>query len=167
VASRQVFGVNFAAAILTRSFLEAQPFSDFLDEDIWMYLDDIDFAARVNVMGWKSWLVPGAQAYHMGSASSSKNPGFSVFMSYRNNFYTLVKNFPLIIVLGVLPGALITDIRTLLQLVRHRNYSVAKAIVRARLVSLTHFGVFLTKKRTLAKYRKLSTRDLWKAMTAS
>ncbi len=44
--TQRVFGVNAAAALYTRAFLEAQPFDDYLDETMGMYLEDVDLAAR-------------------------------------------------------------------------------------------------------------------------
>lgn len=163
--SQRVFGVNFAAAIVSRDFIDAQPFDDYLDKDIWMYIDDIDFAARTAIMGWQNWLVEtGARAYHMGSASSGKNPGFSVFMSYRNHLYMLVKNMPFLILARLLMATIAADAVEYYRLVRGKNWRAIKAIVRGRFMSLFHLGVFFKKRKGLMKLRSVSNKELWDLM---
>ena len=64
---------------------------------MFMYLEDVDVAARATVMGWTSYFVPDAVAYHMGSASTGGGTGksrYAFYMTYRNNFGMLVKNLP-------------------------------------------------------------------------
>ncbi len=162
---KRVFGVNAAAALYSRAFLEAQPFGkDYLDSDLWTYVEDVDLAARATVMGWENWLVGSSEAYHMGSAS--KNPGFSVFLIYRNNLLMMVKNLPLSTLLRTIPGAMATDIKTLWQLLRGRNYATAKALVKGRLYSLPKLPKFIGKRRQLKKHRKVTKSELHDLMTA-
>lgn len=161
--TRIVFGTNAAAALITREFLETQPFGDdYLDSDLWMYLEDVDLAARATVTGWQNWYVNTSAAYHMGSASSSKNPGFSVYLIYRNNFPMIVKNFPLWLVLRMLPGLILTDAQTAIQLLRGRNKIALKAMLKGRLFGLPLAVKMIAKHRRLK--RAISTSDLWALM---
>lgn len=163
--TRKVFGVNAAAALYSRAFLEAQPFGeDYFDSGLWMYLEDVDLAARATVMGWDNWFVNKSSAYHMGSASSNKNPGFSVFMVYRNNIAMLVKNFPAGILIRIAPRLIIADIQSIYNLWRHRNYRAAKSIVKGRLKGLPMLPKFIRKRRQLRKKSTLSSRQLWRLM---
>lgn len=160
--TQKVFGVNAAAALYSRTFLEEQPFGeDYFDSAMWMYLEDVDLAARATVMGWENWSVNESEAYHMGSASSSKNPGFSVHLIYRNNLPLLVKNLPLPIVLKILPRLAAADCRILYGLVRGRNYVVAKALLRGRLRSLPMSFGFWAKHRQLQQRSVLNRSSLW------
>ena len=115
-SSRRVFGVNAAACLFTREFIEAQPFDELFDESMFMYLEDVDVAARATVMGWPSHFVPDAIAYHLGSASTGGGTGksrYAFYMTYRNNFGMLVKNLPWTILLKVLIRAPRADYRTI------------------------------------------------------
>lgn len=166
IGTVKVFGVNAAACLYSRAFLETQPFgNDYFDSDMWMYLEDVDLAARSTIMGWTNWCIDKSAAYHMGSASSSKNPGFSVFMCYRNNIPMAIKNFPLVLVLLLIPGAFYTDLITLLKLARHRNFVPLKAIIKGRLMGVLMIPRFL-KKRSLLKASSpaLSSRRIWKIL---
>lgn len=162
----QVYGANAAAAMYSRAFLNAQPFgTDYFDSDLWMYLEDVDLATRAVIMGWESWLVHGSLAYHMGSASSGKNPGFSVFMSYRNNLPTLVKNMPFTIMIRILPGLIFTDMQTLLTLLRARNFKILRAILKGRFASLSMLPLFIRKHYQLKKKAQLiPSSQLWKLL---
>ncbi|HUC95707.1 MAG TPA: glycosyltransferase family 2 protein, partial [Candidatus Saccharimonadia bacterium] len=103
VSPQKVFGCNAAAMLITRKFIETQPFRELFDETMFMYLEDVDLAARATVMGWDNFVVPGTKAYHMGSVSSNKkDPSFSIYLSFRNNTGLLIKNLPFKILIKIL-----------------------------------------------------------------
>ena len=132
---KKVFGVNAAACMISRAFIEAQPFGDELfDEKMFMYLEDVDLAARATVLGWDNYLVPDARALHMGSASSGKNPGFSLYMTFRNNSAMLFKNFPLKMLIRMSPAILRGDIDTIRVLRRMGKEDAASKVVKGRLI---------------------------------
>lgn len=161
----QIFGVNAAACIYTADFLKKQPFgSDYLDSDMWMYLEDVDLALRAQILNYESWLVAGAFAYHMGSASSSKNPGFSVFMIYRNNASMLVKNLPSKILMKVVPRLVLSDIVLIAGFLRHRNLRTIKYIIKGRVHSLRRLGLFYGKRKKLISNGRSNTKKLLKYM---
>jgi GT2 family glycosyltransferase len=161
----KVFGVNAAAALYSRKFLEQQPFgSQFFDNDLFMYLEDADLCARAIVMGWNNYFTDSARAYHMGSASSSKRPWFSAYFTYRNNALILYKNMPWSILIRMVKGAIRTDLATLSNHLEQRRYRVAWAILRGRIVSIFMLPLYMGKRR---KMRHVSKRDddaLWELM---
>lgn len=161
----KVFGTNLAAALISRQFLEAQPFGEeYFDTDLWMYLEDVDFAARSIVMGWDNWVVGKSCAYHMGSASSSGNPGFSVFMTYRNNALVIYKNLPASTIIRVIPGLIFTDLESLYRTFRGRNYTAFKAIIKGRFRSLSMLFKLRNKRKLLQKYKVITNAELWEIM---
>jgi len=163
--TRIVFGTNAAATLFSRDFLDAQPFkNEYFDADMWMYLEDVDMAARATIMGWNSWFVNKSAAYHMGSASSSKNPGFSVYYIYRNNLPMLYKNFPITILIRMVPGLVATDMRTILNLIKGRDRTALKALVRGRLNGIPLLLRMQKKRTILRKKRTVNTRELWQLM---
>jgi GT2 family glycosyltransferase len=102
-----------------------------------MYLEVVDVAKEQH-MGWSNFVVPGARAYHMGSASSSKTPGFSVFYTYRNNAGLLIKNLPLPVLVKVFPKLIRGDIETIKVLYKSNRSSQIKYIRKGRLISLVY-----------------------------
>ena len=163
--TERVFGVNAAAALYSRAFLDAQPFEDYLDEQLGMYLEDVDLAARAVVMGWESWFVSGTYAYHMGSASSKKRAsGFSLYMTWRNQPGMLISNLPGRTLLRALPSAIKADVQTLAHLRRIGEHDLVPFVVKGRLVGLLRAPLFLRKRKRLAPYRVIDADLLWQLM---
>jgi GT2 family glycosyltransferase len=164
IAPRKVFGCNAAAVVYSRGFIEQQPFDEFFDERMFMYLEDVDIAARATMLGWDNYVVPGARAYHMGSASSGKNPGWSLYMTFRNNSGMLVKNLPLLVLLRMFPKLVRGDIDTIKVLWRTNRRPAIKLVVKGRLIGVAMTPLYLAKRFKLAKHRNIETMDLWRLM---
>ena len=130
---RKVMGVNAAAALWTRSFIEHQPDSHsvFFDERFHMYYEDIDLAFRGFVAGYDSYFVPEAVAYHMGSVSAKKRKSsYSVTMLSRNQPAVIVKNAPVGVVLRSVPAALVAWTRFLRQVAAdHSRWTAVMAVL--------------------------------------
>lgn len=160
----RVFGINAAAGLYSRAFIEAQPYKNLFDETMFMYLEDVDVALRATLMGWPSYIVPNTSAYHMGSASSGKNPNFSIYMTFRNNTGLLVKNMPFSLLARMLPSVIKTDYLMVRRLKEIGKPAAAKKVVRGRLVSLLYIPVFLFKRLRLIGKKQISRRHLWSLM---
>lgn len=168
IENHVVFGVNAAACMINVRFLKSQGFDkQYFDEDMWMYLEDVDLAARSTITGWKNWYVNGSFAYHMGSASSGKNPGFSIYYSYRNNLSMLIKNMPFTVLVVAIFGAIVTDAMTLYNLLRARNKVAIKAIIKGRLKSILVSPTYIKKRRIVRASSKISKANLRNLMDAS
>jgi GT2 family glycosyltransferase len=162
---RKVFGVNAAACVITREFIEAQPFgTEFFDETMFMYLEDVDVAARATVMGWDNYLVPSARAYHMGSASSGKNPSFSLYMTFRNNLGLNIKNLPLPILARVVVSIFKADRASIRHLKLIGKPEGVKAIIKGRIIGMFFIPIFIYKRLRLRKYREIDREYLWQLM---
>lgn len=162
---KKVFGVNAAACVITRKFIEAQPFgAELFDERLFMYLEDVDLATRATVMGWDNYLVPGARAFHMGSASSGKNPGFSLYMTFRNNSCMLYKNLPFTVLLKVIPKLIRGDIDTVRHLRRLDRPEAARKVIKGRLIGLLRVPLYIRKRRIMSRRRVISAAYIWQLM---
>ena len=162
IAPQKVYGCNAAAAMYSRKFIEEQPFEEFFDETMWMYLEDVDVATRATIMGWDNYVVPGARAYHMGSASSGKNKGFSLYHTFRNNSGLILKNFPLIIIVKILPKLFRGDIDTYKVLWRTGRAKEIQYVIKGRLIGLLQAPIYLVKRRKIQN--NITSRRLWRLM---
>ena len=81
-----------AAAALYRA--EAFRTVGLLDEDLYAYYEDADWAFRARLAGYTCRYEPSAVAYHVGGASSSRRGDFEVFQCQRNAIALLAKNYP-------------------------------------------------------------------------
>jgi GT2 family glycosyltransferase len=163
---KKVFGVNAAACLISRKFIEAQPFGkEVFDERMFMYLEDIDLSARSTIMGWDNYSVPNAYAYHMGSASSGKNPGFSLYMTFRNNSGMLYKNIPYSILLRLVPKIVRSDIETFRHLRRLGKKAAAWKMLRGRVAGLWYVPRYSLKRRKVQKIQNIDKDYLWQLMS--
>jgi GT2 family glycosyltransferase len=108
---REVFGHSGALVLFRREALDSSMIKigegtgEYFDEDFFCYKEDVDLAWRLQLLGWKSFLIPLAVAYHVRSMSGSEKKGLnsifknrqrqsplSRYYSYRNHFYVLLKN---------------------------------------------------------------------------
>ncbi|MBC7404825.1 MAG: glycosyltransferase family 2 protein [Cytophaga sp.] len=162
---RKVFGVNAAAAMISRSFVDAQPFANLFDETMFMYLEDVDLSARATVIGWDNYLVPGTFAYHMGSASSGKKPGFSLYMTYRNNLALLAKNIPLPMLIRMGPDMVRSDYHTIRHLRRIGQADVVPKLIKGRFIGLVRLPLYTSSIIRMHTYRKSVCKSyLWQLM---
>lgn len=161
----EVQGVNAAAAIITRKFIEEQPEKNLFDESFFMYLEDVDVALRAEIMGWKNYFVSTAKAYHMGSASSNgRSTTFSLYYTARNQPGMLVKNIPLKVLLKASKYFLKNEYQTL----RHLNNTCPPKFVHAyimgRLIGYPKALLYFNKRHKLLKKRSINSDFLWAIM---
>jgi GT2 family glycosyltransferase len=161
---RKVFGVNFAACMISKKFIEDQPFKELLDESFFMYLEDVDLSARATVMGWDNYYVPDAVALHMGSISANKNPGFSLYMTYRNNLAMLLKNYPFTVFLRMLPKIMKSDFDTIRGLRKDKRYIAIRKLVWGRMVGISRTPLYIGKSWKLRSRRTIDKRYLLQLM---
>lgn len=162
---RKVFGVNAAACLISRDFIEAQPFGqEFFDETMFMYLEDVDLAVRATIMGWDNYLVPAAHAYHMGSASTKKTPLFSLYMTFRNNSALLYKNFPVGLIIKILPQVIRGDVDTIKTLWRTNKRAGVWPVIKGRVVGIVRLPLFMAKRSKVRRHAKIDNNYLWYLM---
>lgn len=163
-SSFTTMGVNAAAAMYTREFIDAQPFEALFDETMFMYLEDVDVALRSIVMGYRNYCVKDTFAYHMGSASSKSNKTYPAYMTFRNNSGMLVKNLPLSILAKLFFRVLASDRAHIRHLRLLGRKDEAKAVVKGRLFGLLLIPIFFIKRLKLNKYRSIDKSYLWHLM---
>jgi len=90
------------AAVLYRR--EAFVASDGLDANFFAYLDDLDLALRVQLLGYRGVYLPSAVAYHIGSATlgDTLHPRVIEYIT-RNQIYLLIKDYPRPVFMRLLP----------------------------------------------------------------
>ena len=90
--SVQVFGACGGAVLYRRPLLDE---IGLFDEDFFAYLEDVDINFRANRAGFTCRYIPESRVYHIGSATTgSKINPFTIRLSTRNNFFLLLKNYP-------------------------------------------------------------------------
>lgn len=167
LSSCEVMGVNAAAAIITRDFIEEQPYKNLFDESFFMYLEDVDVSLRALNIGWHNYFVADAIAYHMGSASSkNRSSSFSLYYTARNQTGLLLKNIPASILIRACPNFLRHEYRFLLYLKSSYSSGVLLKYIQGRIVGLLRAPLYLSKRRKLQKNTKIQPDFFWTLMSS-
>lgn len=162
---RKVFGVNAAAAVYSRKFIEQQYNQKLFDEKFYMYLEDVDVSFRALMTGWSNYAIPSARAYHMGSVSSKKRSnGYNIQMTFRNQAALLFKNMPFKVFIAHIPEALRFEMHFYKHLYRTHGLSVAWRASKGRLVGIARLPLYIPDRWRLRKQRKITNASLDKYM---
>jgi GT2 family glycosyltransferase len=79
--AEEVFGVDGALPVYRRAALEDAKIKigskeEYLDEDFFMYKEDVDLAWRLKLFGWQALYEPKAVAWHARTAGDSAKTGY-------------------------------------------------------------------------------------------
>ena len=98
---REVLAGCGACLLVKRAGLEV---AGGLDENFFAYLEDADVSLRLCLAGYSGLYVPTAVAFHLGSATlgSPVHPTIIRWMT-RNQIFLLMKNYPLPVLVRLLP----------------------------------------------------------------
>lgn len=147
----EVFGACGGAAAYRRQGLDQV---GWLDEDLFMYCEDVDLAWRQQLAGWRTIFAPRAVAYHHLSAS-----GGGVTASYytgRNTIYVLVKNMPSELLRKYAPAILAAQWRIAKDALRAWRGAAARARLRGQLAGLLTWPRMWPKRRAIQRSRRVS-----------
>jgi len=156
-AACPVFSPCAAAGLYRRSaYNEAGGF----DEDFFCYFEDVDLGFRLQLLGHRCLLIPGAVVHHLGSATTGGQHGdFAVYHGHRNLVWTYFKNMPGILFWIFLPLHLAINLAALL---RHgRRFGL---VMRAKRDALIGLPAMLKKRRDIQRRRRVTLASLWRIL---
>ncbi len=140
----------------------------FLDEDLFLYYDEMDFCLRAAIgKGWKCLYVPGSVVYHgYGSEVSSfrgekiRFPAFRAYLMTKNRILVLLKCYQARTLVASLPMLLAFEMLTA---AFHARHGVLSAYFRGIGWNLKHLSATLAKRRALQRSRMIPDRALLSA----
>jgi len=98
------------------------------DESFFCYFEDVDLAFRLQLVGFGGRYVPSSKVLHIGSASTERVSGFSLYHGHRNMVWTFFKNMPTgVLLLAWLPHLLINLLSMLWYGVRGHGQTLLRA----------------------------------------
>lgn len=121
---KEIFGVEGAAPFFRREAIEGIRINgEFCDHDFFWYGDDLDFAWRMNMFGWRQVFVPSVVAWHDRQTTKTLRKSQADFIKIRrqilprkrrldwiNTRFTIIKNDYIINILKDLPSILRREI---------------------------------------------------------
>lgn len=95
-SQQRLFCPSGGAALYSTAMLKKIAEGDnYFDKDYFAYAEDWDLGFRGLLAGYTAAYAPNAVVYHYGSASSKAMSDFHIFHNYRNIILTIIKNYPL------------------------------------------------------------------------
>ena len=151
------------AAVLYRR--EAFVASGGLDAQFFAYLDDIDLALRVHLLGYSGLYVPNAVAYHIGSATLGEplHPRI-IELCTRNYIYLLLKDYPQVVFVRLLPRIMVYQFLWMMFAVRHGG---AAAYLRGLKAALNNRHSMQRKRRELMAGSRIGEEEFLEGLRAS
>jgi GT2 family glycosyltransferase len=145
-----VFGACGAAALYQRRMLDD---IGLFDEDLFAYAEDVDLSFRAQLAGYRCLFVPEAVVYHHLQGSFGPLPGYSLYLSRRNAFDTVLKDMPASLLWRRLPYILGYYLAVdLAHMVRGR----LRPILKARLDNIKRLRRTLAKRKQVQAKRRVS-----------
>jgi GT2 family glycosyltransferase len=151
----EIFGACGGSAMYRRAALQAV---GGFDEAYFAYYEDIDWAFRAQLAGFRCRYVPSAVLYHRGSATLGR--GMTDFNSYhlwRNPIWLIAKCFPAATLLRHAPGLLRGQLGNLYVAVRVRK---PRVWARAMRDALRGLPAALRKRRAVQRTRVITGAEL-------
>ena len=118
-----------------------------------MYLEDVDFGFRAQLLGWGAVFAPAARVYHHLSAT-----GGGVMASYyvgRNTIWTFAKNMPTKLLLRNLPSILLGQLEITIDALANFRGAAARARLRGQWAGLLGLPRQLRKRQLIQARRQV------------
>ncbi len=152
---RPIFGACGGAALYRRSALARV---GLFDEQLFALCEDVDWSFRAQLLGYSCRYVPSAVVYHMGSVTIGQGlSDFTLFHTWRNGIWGVVKNYPASALLRHGPTVLGSQAGTLVWAVQNGRTGV---FLRAWLQAIRGMPEVLRKRREVQRSRTAGLREL-------
>jgi GT2 family glycosyltransferase len=135
------------------------------DEDLFMYLEDVDLNWRAQLAGYRAVFAPEAVVYHHLSAT-----GGGVIASYytgRNTIFVLAKNLPGSIFRRYWPAIIGAQLKITVEALRAWRGEAARARLRGQLAGLLGLPRWLAKRRQVQQTKRVDDAYLEGLLTAT
>ena len=129
-----------------------------LDDDFWMYLEDVDISFRARLAGWEAIFAPNARVYHHLSASGGDT--LSSYYVGRNTIWMIAKNMPRRLLLDNAATIVGAQLGIALDALRNIRGEAARNRLRGQLDGLLGLPRQLAKRRVIQGQKRLDSEQL-------
>lgn len=158
-AVTEVFGACAAGAMYRRAVLGA---CGGFDEDLFCYVEDVDIAFRIRLLGGRCLYLPEARVHHLGSATVGRGSAFQIYHGHRNLVWVFVKNMPGALLWLLLPLHLLLNI---VSLVWFSARGSASAVWAAKRDALKGLPAVWRKRRRVQVERRIGAMAVLRILT--
>ena len=157
----KIFGACGAGVLYRRSMLDK---IGFLDDDFFLYGEDVDLSFRAQVAGWKCLYVPTAVVYHKLNATARKLSDLHVYYHTRNLEFIWLKNMPTALMFRYAHHKLFQELGAFCYLcLRHGKWL---PFFRAKRDALKMLPAMLRRRRDIQRRRRVSNQYLKSVLTS-
>jgi len=135
-----------------------------LDERFFCYMEDVDIAYRLRLVGERNIQCREAIVTHVGSATSGRASPFVIYHGTRNRIWTFLKNTPPILFWLMLPLHVVVNLAFLVRSRFHDRFGQTWKGTRDGFAGWTWIRA---ERKSLAKSRKIGSWGMMRAMTWS
>ncbi len=129
----------------------------YFDEDFFAFNEDVDLCFRAQLAGFKCIYVPTAIVYHIVRATFRDDVSVPIYLGYRNQVWTIVKNMPGRLILRYLHNIMLHQLIALIFCTLKGNFS---SIIKAQYHAIKGMPKFLEKRRAIQQNRVVSDKYL-------
>ena len=159
---KNVFWSCGVAMLIRREVLDE---IGYMDEDFFLYSEEMDLGWRMNLAGYKQYIVPKSVIYHLGSATTGTDSRKfeKEYLLHRNVFVTLLKNYSRKTWFRIVPIKFGLEMIALFAFL-FKEPKKSLAIGAANLWILLNIGKIIKKNKRISKLRKVSDKDIMNMM---
>jgi len=125
------------------------------DPDFFLYMEEIDLAWRVQLLGYKVVYNSSAKVYHIGCPNLGRKVFLRMYFDHRNSILMLIKNLSFANLLIFLPVRLGLELGTAIGSIASFRFFRGFAIFKAFGYLLTHSYTILNKRRHVQSKRRV------------
>lgn len=156
-----VFGGCGGAVAYRRTMLDE---IGLFDEDLFMYLEDVDLNWRAQLAGYRAVFAPGAVVYHHLSATGGGS--IASYYTGRNTILILAKDLPGVIFRRYWPRIIAAQLKVTVDAARAWRGEAARARLRGQLAGLWGLPKWLAKRKKVQQTRQVDDDYLVSLLTA-
>lgn len=145
---KEIFWATGACLMVRRKlFLQAGS----LDARFFAHMEEIDLCWRLKNMGYRIVYEPSSVVYHIGGGTlPNEHPG-KLYLNFRNNLFTLLKNLPSVRCIPVITLRLCLDLTAAIQYLAGGELAKSLAVIRAHIHFFLSLGRYLKHRRQWKK----------------
>ncbi|NWJ96734.1 MAG: glycosyltransferase family 2 protein [Chloroflexi bacterium] len=146
----ELFGPAGVAALYRRAIFDEV---GLLDEDFFLYSEEIDLNYRAQLAGYRCLYVPTAGVVHRGSATARRVSTMAARLASRNGLLVIIKNLPGPLCLWLLPWIVVGQVYQLVLFARQGKFIPA---LQGKLEVFKLLRPTLSKRRFIQQRRKVT-----------
>lgn len=137
----------------------------WLDNDFFMYVEEVDFMWRARLYWWKIWQISNLFVYHAWAWSTWEWIKYRVFLwRNKNTLQMLLKNYSIYNLLWVLPIYLIINFAEIIAFLVFFKFKIAFSYIEWWIFNIKILSKTLQKRKSIQKNRIISDYKIMKNM---